>query len=396
MDSNRRNIVILFFTLVVVMMGFGMIIPIIPFYIESFGASGSELGILMAIFALMQFIFSPIWGSLSDRYGRKKFLLVGAIGNALSMLFFGLSTQLWMLYASRALAGSLSSATLPTAMAYIGDSTSDEERGGGMGIMGAAMGVGMVIGPGLGGWLAEYSLQLPFYVAAVLSTLATVLIMVILPESLPPEKRDVTDTKLKGPQFQEMWQALSSPIGILLILAFVLSFGLTNFEAVFGLFALEKFGYGPQRVGILLMVIGVISAGMQGGLTGPLTKRWGETAVIRASLIGSVVGFILMLLAFNFLTVMITTGLFVISNSLLRPAVSSLTSKRTTIGQGVAMGLNNAFMSLGRIAGPVWAGFVFDIQISYPYLSGAVIMLVGFGVSIWWLQSATDLEELNG
>jgi MFS transporter, DHA1 family, multidrug resistance protein len=393
MNSNRRNIVILFFTLVVVMMGFGMIIPIIPFYIESFGASGSELGILMAVFALMQFFFSPIWGSLSDRYGRKKFLLIGAIGNALSMLFFGLSTQMWMLYISRALAGSLSSATLPTAMAYIGDSTTDEERGGGMGIMGAAMGVGMVIGPGLGGWLAEYSLQLPFYVAAVLSALATVLIILVLPESLPPEKRITTEGQLQGPQFREMWQALYSPVGVLLILAFLVSFGLTNFEAVFGLFSLENFGYGPQQVGVLLMVIGILSAGMQGGLTGPLTKRWGETAVIRTSLIGSAIGFILMLLAFNFLTVLITVGLFIISNALLRPAVSSMISKRASGGQGVAMGLNNAFMSLGRIVGPVWAGFVFDIQIGFPYSSGALIMLVGFVVSLVWLKSTTDGQQ---
>jgi len=214
--------------------GVGMIIPIIPFYIESFGASGSVLGFLMAIFALMQFIFSPIWGSLSDQHGRKNFLLVGAIGNALSMLFLGLSSQLWMLYVSRALAGSLSSATLPTAMAYIGDSTSEDERGGGMGIMGAAMGVGMVLGPGLGGWLAEYSLHLPFFVGVALSALASILIFLILPESLPIEKRDPTHQKLQRPQICGMYSALLSPIGILLIVAFLLSFGLTDFEAVFG------------------------------------------------------------------------------------------------------------------------------------------------------------------
>ena len=224
---------------------------------------------------------------------------MGAIGNALSMLFFGLSTQLWMLYLSRALAGSLSSATMPTAMAYIGDSTSKEERGKGMGIMGAAMGVGMVIGPGLGGWMAEYSIQAPFYFAAGLSTLAALLILIILPDSLPAEKRLVTSNAPKGPQFKEMRLALSTPIGILLVLAFLLSFGLTNFEAVFGLYALERFNYGPQRVGIILTVIGTISAIIQGGLTGPITKRWGETPVIRLSLICSAVGFVLMLTAYN-------------------------------------------------------------------------------------------------
>lgn len=318
---------------------------------------------------------------------------MGAIGNALSMLFFGLSTQLWMLYLSRALAGSLSSATMPTAMAYIGDSTSKEERGKGMGIMGAAMGVGMVIGPGLGGWMAEYSIQAPFYFAAGLSTLAALLILIILPDSLPAEKRLVTSNAPKGPQFKEMRLALSTPIGILLVLAFLLSFGLTNFEAVFGLYALERFNYGPQRVGIILTVIGTISAIMQGGLTGPITKRWGETPVIRLSLICSAVGFVLMLTAYNYSTVLITVGLFILSNTLLRPAVSSLTSKRAIGGQGIALGLNNAFMSLGRIIGPVWAGFVFDFNIKIPYLSGSLIMFGGFVVSMVWLKKVTNAQN---
>lgn len=130
------------------MMGFGMIIPILPFYVEQFNTGGSTLGLLMATYALMQFIFAPVWGRLSDQHGRKPILMLGILGNAIASLLFGLSTQLWMLFAARALAGILSSATLPTAMAYIGDSTSEEDRGGGMGIMGAAMGVGMVIGPG--------------------------------------------------------------------------------------------------------------------------------------------------------------------------------------------------------------------------------------------------------
>ena len=386
MKQEQKNLIILFFTLVVVMLGFGMIIPIIPFFIESFGASGSSLGMLMASFAVMQFLFAPVWGSLSDRYGRKPFLVIGALGNGIAMLFFGLSTELWMLFASRALSGILSSATLPTAMAYIGDSTSDENRGGGMGVVGAAMGMGMVLGPGLGGWLAGSSLSTPFFVAAALSVVAMIFVLIVLPESLPQEKRTAIEGKIKGPQFGEMGRALFSPIGILLVMAFLLSFGLTNFEAVFGLFSLEKHGYGPQRVGTVLTVIGLTSVLMQGVLTGPLTKRWGDVNLLRLSLAGSAVGFLLMLTANSFVTVLVTVSVFVISNSLLRPVVSSLTSKRSTSGQGIAMGLNNSFMSLGRIAGPLWAGFIFDVNYNYPYISGAIIMLVGFLVSLIWLS----------
>jgi DHA1 family multidrug resistance protein-like MFS transporter len=376
------------------MMGFGMIIPILPFYIKSFGASGSAMGVLMAAYAVMQFLFSPVWGSLSDRYGRKPLLLLGLVGNALAMVLSGLSTELWMLVASRALAGMLSSATLPTAMAFVGDSTSEEDRGGGMGMMGAAMGVGMVLGPGLGGWLAEGNLSTPFYIAAGLSMLAMLGIIFFLPESLPPEKRKHGEGNgIHGPQLKEMWQALFSPIGILLLLAFLLSFGMTNFESIFGLYAVEKFTYGPKDVGTILTVIGILSAVMQGGLTGPLTKRWGETVVIRASLLGSAVGFLVMLAAFNYTTVLLTVGLFIISVAMLRPSVSSLTSRRAgEIGQGTAMGLNNSFMSLGRIVGPLWAGAIFDFHIYMPYISGAAIMLVGFAVSMIWLSPENDYQ----
>ena len=391
--SNRRSMAILFVTLVVVMLGFGMIIPLIPFYIDDFGASGSELGLLMATFAAMQFFFAPIWGQLSDRRGRRGILMIGILGNAISQLFFGLSTELWMLFASRALAGILSAATLPTAMAYIGDSTSEEDRGGGMGMIGAAMGVGMVLGPGLGGWLATQSLSLPFFVAAGLSALTLLFVLLLLPESLPREARTQGGRAIRGPQFGEMWRALFGPIGFLLILAFLVSFGLANFEAVFGLYALERYEYGPARVGTVLTVIGLASALVQGGLTGPLTKRWGEAAIIRASLLGSAIGFVLMLQASTYVAVLLTVSFFIISNALLRPAVSALISQRATGGQGMAMGLNNSFMSLGRMVGPAWAGFIFDTNLSYPYFSGSLIMLAGFLLSLVWLKSAPPIQE---
>ncbi len=390
---NRRSMAILFITLVVIMLGFGMIIPLIPFYIDSFGASGSELGLLMATFAAMQFLFAPLWGQLSDRHGRKGVLMIGILGYAVSQLLFGLSTELWMLFASRALAGILSAATLPTAMAYIGDSTSDEDRGGGMGMLGAAMGVGMVLGPGLGGWLATQSLSLPFFIAAGLSALMLPFVWLALPESLPKEARTQGGKGLQGPQFGEMWKALFGPIGFLLILAFLVSYGLANFEAVFGLYALQRYDYGPARVGTILTVIGLASALVQGGLTGPLTKRWGEVAIIRASLLGSAIGFVLMLQAETYVAVLLTVSFFIISNALLRPAVSALISQRASGGQGVAMGLNNSFMSLGRMVGPSWAGFVFDSNISYPYWSGSFIMLIGFFLSLGWLKGESPVPE---
>ncbi len=382
MIIRNRQMLILFFTLVVIMMGFGMVIPILPFLVESFGAGGSELGALMASYAVMQFIFSPIWGEISDRFGRKPVLMFGVLGNALAQVFFGLSSQLWMLFAARILAGVLSSAVIPTAMAYISDSTEEQDRGAGMGILGAAMGLGMVLGPGIAGALGSRMLSLPFFVAAALSLLALVIVAILLPESLPAGQRAIRGAKFKGFQLRLLWDALFSQIGFLLFMAFLLSFALTNFEAIFGLYTQQRFNYGPWEVGMLLTLIGVVSVIVQGGLTGPLTHRWGEGSIIKASLLGSVIGFLLMTLATTEFLLWLSIIFFVLSNSMLRPAVSALISKETLTGQGIAMGLNNSFMSLGRIIGPLWAGFAFDLSVNLPYWSGAVVLAIGLLLSL--------------
>lgn len=404
MNTNKRNVIILFFTMVVVMIGFGIIIPIMPFYVKQFNAGGSAVGGLMATYGLMQFLFAPLWGSVSDRVGRKPILMVGVFGNALAQLILGLSTQLWMLFAARALAGILSSATLPTAMAYIGDSSTHEERSGRMGLIGAAMGLGMVIGPGLGGILAKQALSTPFFLACGLSLLALLLIFLFLPESR--QEKQALGTPGLGSllqnfarQWDSMILAVRGPLGVLFIMAFLLSFGLTNFESVFGLYAQAKFNYDSSQVGMVLTVVGLISALIQGGATGPMTRKFGEVAVIRVALFSTAIGFLLLTLASSNLSVYLTSGYFVLSNAMLNPSVASLISKRSTDQQGMTQGLNNSFQSLGRVVGPLWAGNMFDLHINLPYLSGAVILFTGFVISLVWLgrfaRSADTAAEVN-
>ena len=384
--SNRKQLLILSFTLIVVMLGFGLVIPIFPFYIEEMGAGGSELGLLVATAALLEFAFAPLWGSVSDRIGRKPVLIIGIVGYGLSSLLMGLSTELWMLFASRALSGILSSATLATAMAYVGDSTSEEDRGGGMGLLGAAMALGVILGPGLGGWLAGDSLSRPFFIAAGMSLISLLLILILLPESLTAKARQQKKDKESELHIRRLWRSLFSPIGVLLLMVALFSFALTNFEAIFGLYALEKFDYGPERVGTILMVVAVVSTVGKATLTGPATKRWGEATVIKVSALLGSVGFLVLLAANTYVTILIATAFFILSKTLLRPAAFALISKRSAESQGIAMGLSNSFMSLGRIAGPIWAGFIFDVNIDYPYLSGAVIMFAGFLISLVWVS----------
>jgi len=387
MNPSKRNLYILVFVLFVVMLGYGIVVPILPFYVENMGAGGTELGLLVASYAVMRLICGPIWGSLSDRVGRKPILLVGILGYAITMVWFGLATQLWMLFAARILSGILSSATAPTTMAYISDSTPEKERGGGMGMLGAAGGIGTILGPALGGFMAGDSLSTPFFIAAGLSILSLVLAWLFLPESLPMQERPDSEKKPRILDTRAWMQAIRSPLGILFALTFISTCGLMIFANIFGLYALERFGFGPQEVGVMMMVLGLVSTLAQGALAGPLTKRWGDEAIIKAGLLATALGFGLMLLANNYLTIMLATAFFGLTIALQVPALSALTSKRATIPQGIAMGLSNSFVSLGRIFGPLLGGYIFDINILLPYLVGAAIMLIGFVVSMISLRA---------
>jgi len=384
MNASKRNLYILTFVLFVVMLGYGIIIPIFPFYIEEMGAGGTELGLLTASYAVMRLIFGPVWGGLSDRYGRKPILLIGILGYVITMVWFGLADTLWMLFAARILSGVLSSATAPTTMAYIGDSAPEEERGGGMGLLGAAGGVGTIIGPAMGGFLGTESLSRPFFVAAGMAALSLILAIIFLPESHPAEEGHKEKEAIIN--LGNWWEAIRSPIGNLFVLTFISTCGLMIFANVFGLYGLERFGYGPEQVGIIMMVLGLVSALTQATLAGPTTRKWGDAAVIKVGLLATGISFGLMALADTFTTVLLTTAFFALTVSIQSPALLSLTSRRATVPQGVAMGLSNSFVSLGRIVGPILGGVVLDVNLVLPYLSGGAIMLVAFLASLAWVK----------
>ena len=374
---KSKNMFILFISLIVVMMGYGIAMPVLPFYIDSFGGRGIHYGLLIACYGMMQLLFAPVWGSLSDKYGRKPMLLIGMVGLGTAMFLFALATQLWMLYLAQLLSGSLSSATLPAAQAYAADSTTKEERGAAMGKIGGAIGIGVILGPGLGGLLASMSLATPFFIASAFCLLTFLIILAGLPESLANEQR-AESAEIKIMQLKGSWQMLFTPIGFGLATAFVAIFGQTIFSSVFGLYALARFDYGPEQVGTILMAMAFMYALAQGLIVGPLTKKFGEAKIIVLATLGCSLGFVLILLAHTFLTILLAVSCFILINSMLKPSALAFISKHASGNQGQAMGVAESYMSLGRIAGPLWGGMIFDVNIFYPFLSGIIILFIAF------------------
>jgi DHA1 family multidrug resistance protein-like MFS transporter len=339
-------------------------------------------------------VCAPLWGLLSDRIGRKPVLSIGVLGYALALLMFGLATQFWMLFLARVLSGALSSATMPTAMAYIGDNAPEEERSGRMGQLGAAMGVGVVIGPLLGGWLSAGSLSLPFFSGSALAFLSLLLVIAWLPETRAPGGRPGSRTCSQatgeshstaageGAGQPAGWRAflltMPRPVAALLLLIFIMSFGLTGFQGMIGLYVVERLSFSTAQVGGLWMVIGVVMIAGQGGLTGPLTARLGEAALIRLGLLGGAAGFGLIVLAQNYPAMLLATAFFVLTLALIGPALNAHISAYAGQKQGAVMGLNSAAASLGRVVGPLWAGWLYDVELLYPFASGMATLVVGY------------------
>ena len=387
--NRRRNLYILSFTLFVVMLGFGLVIPIIPFYMESMGAGGIEMGLLVTVYAVMRLIFGPLWGALSDRIGRKPVLMIGVLGYGITMLFFGFATKLWMMFLARALSGVLSSATSPTTMAYIGDSTESKDRSKGMGILGAVIGIGTILGPAAGGFLGSVSYSTPFFIAAGMSFLALLLVWTLLPESLPVSQRGKKQERQKV-GLKEFRQILFSPLGVLFCLTALASLAMASFSGIFGLYALQKFAYGTQMVGVIMMAVGLVSVLTQGLLIGPLSKQYGEVRIIQSSLFLTAVGFLLISLSHSMPFLMLSISVFTMAVALLTPALSSLTSQWATLEQGITMGFSNAFQSMGRIIGPLLAGAIFDLNYEYPNYLGAVILFAGGIMSLVLLNQGRE------
>ncbi len=364
---------LLFVVMSLVMPGFCIIIPVLPFFLENVGATPIQLGLLMAVYSFMQLLFAPVWGRMSDRYGRKPILLVGIMGLSLSFFLFAIAKTLSMLFIARIVGGMLSSATMPTAMAYVADVTTPEECGKGMGAIGAAVGLGFIFGPAIGGIFSKMNLHTPFFIAGFLSMITSLFVLFFLKESLSKEMRMSID-KERDP----VWQTLKGSIVFLYILQLFIWFSLSGLEATFAYYAAKRAGLHSTELGYIFMIMGLASAFIQGGLIGKLVRTFGEGKVIQGGIVVSAIGFALILLVKDFFTTALYLSIFGIGNGVIRPCLSSLITKHATSGQGSATGLLSSFDSLGRIVGPPIAGWLFTQMIQLPYLSGIALSAVAF------------------
>ncbi len=377
-------LVIIFVTVFIDLLGFGIIIPLLPFYAESFGASAFTIGLLGTSYSLMQFLFSPIWGRWSDRIGRKPIILLGLMGSCLSYLTLALATSLSLVFVAR-IVGGIAGANIPTAQAYIADVTTPENRAKGMGLIGAAFGLGFIFGPAIGGLLSRISPEAPMWFASVLCLANFVAAWIFLPESRHAAHRSEGLTRAAA-----FKRALLKPrLVLLLALYFIVTAAFSGFETTFALFSERRFGFTMASIGFLFAFIGLVLAVVQGVLVGRVVKRVGEARLIPVAIFAIALGLGLVPFAWNVPALLAALGVLAVGLGFNNPSLSSMVSRLSDPNdQGAILGLASSLASLGRVVGPAWGGYLYDAYgMTTPYLSSAAIMLVAFAVSFAGLRT---------
>ncbi|WNC13753.1 MFS transporter [Brevibacillus brevis] len=398
--KNRGALLILMFSIFLVFTGIGLVIPIMPKYMENLGISGGVIGLLVAAFSLTQLLFSPVAGRLADSFGRKRMIVIGLVVFAISEVLFGVASSPVLLFVSRLLGGISAALIMPAVMAYSADMTTNEERATGMGYITAAITTGFIIGPGIGGYIAEFGIRVPFYSAAIAGMIAACITLFILRESRPSQESlsdSASSEQHQGSLLSQLWFSYREPYFFSLIIVFVMSFGLANFETVFSLFVDHKFGFEPKDIAFIITFGSIAGAVVQLTAFGWIMNRFGERAVISVSLLFAGLFIVLTLFVHTFWMIFAVTFIVFLATDILRPAISTQMSMLAKDQQGYVAGLNSAFTSLGNIAGPIVAGFLFDLDINYPYVLASMILLICFVLSLRFKNSKqTDANRNDG
>ncbi|MDP2318663.1 MAG: MFS transporter [Acidobacteriota bacterium] len=371
-------LVIIFVTVFIDLLGFGIIIPLLPFYAESYGASAFTIGLLGTSFSLMQFVFSPIWGRWSDKIGRRPIILLGLMGSCLSYLALALASSLSLIFLARIIGG-IAGANIPTAQAYIADVTTPENRAKGMGMVGAAFGLGFIFGPAIGGLLSRFGPEAPMWFASALCLANSIGAWFLLPES----RRVSSATRTLG-RMEAFRHALTKPALVLLLsLFFIVTAAFSSFEATFALFSAARFGFTSTSIGFLFAFIGLVLATIQGLLVHKVVRRVGEARLVPVAIFCIALGVGMVPFAWSVPTLLVALGVLAVGMGFNNPSLTSMLSRLSDADdQGGILGLASSLASLGRVIGPAWGGFLYDSYgMRTPYLSASGLMFIAFLVS---------------
>lgn len=379
---NNKRLFAIILVVFIDLLGFSLILPLLPYYAETFKANQTVTGILIASYALMQLIGAPILGRLSDRFGRRPVLLLSVFGTFLGFLLLGFANALWMLFASRILDG-LTGGNLSVAQAYISDVTDEKSRSKGLGMIGAAFGLGFIIGPVTGGLLSQWGYAVPAFAAAAISFINLILIYAWLPESLTEEKRSQMTEKRPAVTLNALLVAFQRPFtGSILITRFFFGLAFAILQTIFSLYTLAKFNLSARDTGFVLTYVGVLSVIMQGFLVGRLASRYREDLLIAVSVVVMSVALIGWAWAPSVLWLYIITAPIALAGGLLNTLLSSILTKAVELQEiGGILGLSAAVESSTRIIAPILGGVLLQqIGTWAPGAFGAVLMI---GVSIY-------------
>ncbi|MGE5268274.1 MAG: MFS transporter [Thiohalocapsa sp.] len=383
---STTSMPILFLIVFVDLVGFGLVIPLLPYYAARFSASPLQMTMLFATYSLVSMATAPFWGRLSDRVGRRPVLLASMGAAALAYGWLGIASRLWMVFAARAFAGACAG-NIAAAQAYIADVTPPEKRARGMGMIGAAFGLGFIIGPVIGGVVAgdnvaTADLMTPGFIAAGLSLCACLGVLLFLPESL--QRR----TEPLGPRrgrVAALREALARPLlARLLLMFFLVILAFSGMETTFAWWAIAQFGWGPRAIGFVFFYVGLLSALMQGGLIGRLAPRFGEERLLLCGLVLLAIGLLLLPFARGLPLLLTAMSALAFGMGLMQPSLNSLISRRAGAAeQGEVMGVAQSVGSLSRVLGPLAAGALFTaFGRASPYFWGAALVVAA--LSIGW------------